>query len=428
MESINLNLIPGKAWPVAHCSQFDVGRVVRINLFEGASVYTLDGTETVTAIVKKPDGNMVTLTLTNTTDSYVDLVTTEQMTACEGANLGEIRVEKGDDVIGSLNFILECEKSPDTGIESESEINNLETQVAAIVADQYAAEDVVFDATPTAGHGVGFAVTSEGVKNADDAIIAQIPTEIDDLSDVTTASPTSGEALVWDGSKWTNGTPDEDLDDLGDVAITTPTAGEILEYDGADWVNVPNPASTDNFGAPYDENTTYNVPSIVIYNNLLYKLNDGEDGTTGTWDPTKWTQTSLAELSGADIPIGTSSDTSTIAGAVGANSTAIATKQNKAWTLMDDLTGTAEHTITETWNEILVYGEFGGNGNYGFSTYVIYAHATGFPRRFLEGCSNSTSDQHIAIWHLENNKIGLERWYFQGTDYTSTSKLHIYYR
>lgn len=176
MEIINLNLIPGKAWPVCHASQFDTGREIRVNLFEGAAVYTLSGDEVVDVIIKKPDGNQVTETLTNTADSYVVIVTTEQMTACEGANLGEVRITKGAQVIGSLNFILECEKSPDTGIESHSEINNLETQIQAIndvivpamIADQYDSSNVIFDDTPTENHGIGYAVTSEGIRNAID--------------------------------------------------------------------------------------------------------------------------------------------------------------------------------------------------------------------------------------------------------------------
>ena len=330
MEILNLNLIPTGANPVVHVSQYDEGRVIRFNLFEGSSVYTLDGTETIECDVKKPDGNVVTLAVTNTSDSYVEVTTTLQMCACSGESLGDIKITKGAVIIATLNFILNCERSPlENGIQSDSAIHNLETQVTQIVSEQYDSANVIFDATPTTGHGTPYVVSSDTIKS-------YVPKEVSDLDDVTTSSPTSGEALVWDGSKWTNGTPDEDLDDLGDVVITSPTAGEILEYDGAEWANVPNPASTDNFGAPYDENTTYNVPSIVIYNNLLYKLNDGEDGTTGPWDPTKWTQTSLAELSGADIPIGTSSDTSTIAGAVGA-------KQDKI-TVVTTVTGSTDST------------------------------------------------------------------------------------
>ena len=279
MEVINLNLIPTGALPVVHASQYDEGRTFRANLMDGSTVYTLDGTETLECDVKKPDGNIVTVAVTNTSDSYVEIDTTLQMCACAGESLAELHITKGAQEIGTLNFILAVERSPlEGGIQSDSGIHNLQTQIADAVAEQYAAEDVVFDATPTAGHGVGFAVTSEGVKNALDAVAATIPEELDDLQDVTTS---------------------------------TPTAGEVLEFNGAEWVNAPNPASTTNFGAPYDESNTYNVPSLVIYNNLLYKLNEGEDGTTGPWDPTKWTQTSLAELTAEDFTLSSTDPTPT---------------------------------------------------------------------------------------------------------------------
>ena len=225
MEIINLNLIPGKAWPVAHATQFDKGREFRANLFEGSQVYTLAGDETVDAIIKKPDGNQVIETLVNTADNYVIVTTTEQMTAVAGPSLGEIRITKDDTVIGSLKFILECEQSADTGIASHSEINNLETQVAAIVADQYDAGDVVFDNTPTAGHGVGFAVTSEGVLNA-------IPDELNDLDDVNISGAAQGEALVWNGAEWVNGTVSTvgSIDDLNDVDTTGKANADSLRY------------------------------------------------------------------------------------------------------------------------------------------------------------------------------------------------------
>ena len=244
MEAINLNIIPGKTWPVAHASQFDVGRTFRANLFEGSSVYTLDGTETLSVIVKKPDGNQVTAAVTNTSDSYVEVVTTEQMTACEGSNLAEIRIEKGDDVIGTLNFILECEKSPDTGIESDSAIHNLEQQVTEIVSEQYDSANVIFDNAPTPGHGVPYVVTSEGV-----------PDEITDLTDVTITSPVSGEALVWDGSKWVNGTVSTvgSIDDLNDVDTTGKADNDNLRYDSTAQEWIAKPATVTLTQAEYDQ-------------------------------------------------------------------------------------------------------------------------------------------------------------------------------
>lgn len=315
MEVIKLNLIPNGASPVAHASQYDEGRRFRCDLFEGAEVYTLDGTEVLECDIKKPDGNIVTVAVTNTSDSYIVVETTLQMCACAGNSFGEIKITKDAKVIGTLNFILAVERSPlEGGIESDSGIHNLQQQIGEAVAEQYSGEDVIFDSTPTADHGVGFAVTSEGVKNFVDAAIAAL-------------------------------TIPEELDDLQDVEITSPTAGQIIEYDDdGKWKNVANPASTTNFGAPYDENATYNVPSLVIQNNLLYKLNAGEDGTTGPWDPTKWTQTSLAELTAEDFPL-SSTDPTPTSEAIGD----LSTKVNAIGTIVQGSSTGGSAVFTRTW-------------------------------------------------------------------------------
>lgn len=301
MEAIKLNLIPNGASPVAHASQYDEGRRFRCDLFEGAEVYTLDGTEVLECDIKKPDGNIVTVAVTNTSDSYIVVETTLQMCACAGNSFGEIKITKDAKDIGTLNFILAVERSPlEGGIESDSGIHNLQEQIGEAVAEQYSGENVVFDSTPTAGHGVGFAVTSEGVKAGLDE-----KANTDDLAPVAT----SGDYSDLDNLP----TIPENLPDLGDVEITSPTAGQILEYDdnAGKWKNVANPASTTNFGAPYDPTATYNVPSLVIENNLLYKLNDGEVDVTGPFDPTKWTQTSVAELTAEDFPLSSTDPTTT---------------------------------------------------------------------------------------------------------------------
>lgn len=130
METLNLNLIPGEALPVAHASQYDVGRTIRLNLFEGSSVYTLSSEAIVSLNVKKPDGTIVTASLSHTQTTYVDFDTTEQMTAAAGKALCELKI----DTIGTLNFILDVERGPKDGsIESDSDINDLETQITNII-------------------------------------------------------------------------------------------------------------------------------------------------------------------------------------------------------------------------------------------------------------------------------------------------------
>lgn len=136
MEIINLNLIPGEAFPVAHASQFDIGRVIRFKLLDGSDIYELTGTETLTLKVRKPDTTVVTMNLTNTSDDYVDVITTEQMCACPGKNICEINITNGSVSIGTLNFYMEVEEDPlNNGVTSQSAIHDLETQIEEIIHD-----------------------------------------------------------------------------------------------------------------------------------------------------------------------------------------------------------------------------------------------------------------------------------------------------
>lgn len=256
METINLDIIPGRTPPVCHASQFDDGRVIRFNLFEGGTAFTLDGSELLTFAVRKPDENVVTVSVTNTSDSYVDIVTTEQMCAVAGASLCELTIEKGAVTIGTTNVIMAVEKDPlDGGLPSASEINDLASQIAALLADLYDGTAVIFDNIPTAGHVAPTTVTSDGIATAlsakanvsslstvatsgdynDLSNLPTIPTDLDDLGDVSITSAASGDALTFDGNDWVN-TPLE-LDALNDVSITSAAAGDAVVYDGADWVN-----------------------------------------------------------------------------------------------------------------------------------------------------------------------------------------------
>ena len=302
MEVINLNLIPSGANPVAHASQFDTGRHTRFNLMNGATPYTLDGTETLTVSVRKNDGHIVTEAITNTSDSYVEVITTEQMTACAGDNLAQIKIEKGGDILGYLNYILRIQVDPeDGGDPSASFIHDLEQQISDAVADQYDSADVIFDAAPTAGHGIGYAVTSEGIESA-------IPKDLDDLSDVTyTGTPAMGEAVVWDGTKWTNGTVSTvgSIDDLNDVDTTGKAEGDSLRYDSGSGEWVAKPIVIEVTQAEYDQLvldgdlqplTTYVITDAPNLNATAQNLSyDG--GVDSVWDilnPTAYDTTGLS--------------------------------------------------------------------------------------------------------------------------------------
>ncbi len=139
MEIIKLNLIPSGVNPTCHCSQYDNGRVIRIELFDGLTPYVLQSGDTVTLNVRKPDNTIVTGTVSTTQgNNYVDIVTTEQICAVVGYNLCDLTITNGETVIGTLNFIMAVERDVlADGIPSQSVIEDLDALVAEAVGDNY---------------------------------------------------------------------------------------------------------------------------------------------------------------------------------------------------------------------------------------------------------------------------------------------------
>lgn len=139
MEAIKVNLIPNGIPEACHASQYDEGRQIRLDLFDGLTPYTIQAGDTFTLNVRKPDNHVITQTVTGTEgNTYLVIETSEQMTAVTGENLCEIRLENDGDNIGSLNFIMQVEKDViANGIPSESVIEDLEALVVEAVGDNY---------------------------------------------------------------------------------------------------------------------------------------------------------------------------------------------------------------------------------------------------------------------------------------------------
>jgi hypothetical protein len=173
MERIRLDIIPKGLMPVCHASQYDAGRVIRLDLMDGLQGYSLTDEE-IELDVRKPDGHIVTASVDVVAgNTFVDIVTTEQMCAVEGENICELKISKDGAEIYSLNFRMMVEKSvTEGGDPSDSFIHNLRTQIAEGVAEevatQYDSSNVIFDEEPTDNHGIGYTVTSEGIKTAID--------------------------------------------------------------------------------------------------------------------------------------------------------------------------------------------------------------------------------------------------------------------
>ena len=214
MEQIRLDLIPDGSMPVCHASQYDDGRVIRVNLTENGADYTLSD-EVITLDVRKGDGCAVTSAIAfESGKKYVDIVTTEQMWAVAGSNLAELKITKNGAIIGTLNFILQVERDPlDEGINSSSEIHDLQAQVDRDVLRAFStigAEGLPYDNTESG-------LTAENVQAAIDEVNAKIEQT---PADVYTKSETDAllDAKADKSTTYTKTETDALLDDKADVS------------------------------------------------------------------------------------------------------------------------------------------------------------------------------------------------------------------
>lgn len=134
-QTINLNMVPGAVCPVIHVNQYDNDSgALRFNLFQG-SAFSIPSGSTVYINGTKPDGYGFSYTATYS-GSTVTANLTQQMTAVAGEVKCELRVTKGEDLIGTQNFTMLVEPAAldDSTVISDSDIP------AIANAEQYAAE------------------------------------------------------------------------------------------------------------------------------------------------------------------------------------------------------------------------------------------------------------------------------------------------
>jgi hypothetical protein len=146
LERIVLNIIPEGEMPVFHCSQYENGRPVIIDLVSSDDdAFLIPEGATVELHCRKVDDNIVTLEPDEVDNNTVTFVSTEQLTACPGDNLCEVVLYADTDpvkTIATLNFILHVEPDPlEGGLTSETQIYNLTQQVEEItqqvIGDDY---------------------------------------------------------------------------------------------------------------------------------------------------------------------------------------------------------------------------------------------------------------------------------------------------
>jgi hypothetical protein len=199
-------------------------------------------------------GNNIDITVNDAGDTItidVEALTTADVSGLGGAavlNVGTTAgtVAAGDDsritgaatatdLTNHLNDTADAHDASAISFSPAGTIAATDVQAAvAEVASDAASALSTHESDSTSVHGI-----------ADTSVLLTTGSSINDLTDVTIATPSTGQVLKYNGSAWVNDTDATGggggaLDDLTDVTITAAASGDLLRFDGAAWVDYPD--------------------------------------------------------------------------------------------------------------------------------------------------------------------------------------------
>lgn len=253
MQIINLQITPNGVMPVVNASQYDYGRLVQFNLYDGASAYIPpEGTE-IRVEGRKSDGNAFSYFVTYVGNA-VTVVLTQQMTALAEEVPCELRLSLNNEDIGTLNFTLAVEPS-NIGYTVVSE-----TEIPAIIG--LARKQELNSEAWANGTRGGIPVSPDDPTYNNNAKYwaEHVQSSLNNLTDVALSSPSNGQVLKYNSStqKWENanesgGGGSSSLADLSDTSIVLPGNGQVLIFDSetGKWKNQSLPA-VDGEDVSYD--------------------------------------------------------------------------------------------------------------------------------------------------------------------------------
>lgn len=132
-QTISLNLIPQGVKPVIHVSQYDKGQTWIFKLMVGDAYYQIPSGSAVTIQGTKKDGTGFQYACSYS-GYEITAIEQQQMTILAGDVPAELRITKGDELIGTLNFIIRVEEAAlsDNTVVSETELPEFEEVIEFI--------------------------------------------------------------------------------------------------------------------------------------------------------------------------------------------------------------------------------------------------------------------------------------------------------
>ena len=232
-QKIRVNLIPGGVIPIIYVSQYDVGRLLQFELYDGMSAATIESGTSIDVRGTKPDGRGFQFECTYS-GNVVSIASQMQMTIVSGSIECELNLTKDDVEIGTANFILEVEPA---ALRSDTDIS--ETVLPEI-----------FDAAQRnqEAAAASAAAAAESESNAADSASAAATSE-SNAADSASAAATS-ESNAADSAS-AAATSESNAADSAAAAATSKSDAEAYAIGKRNGVDVPSSDVTYNNNAKH---------------------------------------------------------------------------------------------------------------------------------------------------------------------------------
>ena len=232
-QKIKLNLIPGGIPPIVHVSQYDVGRPLAFEIYDGISAAEIEEGTVIDIRATKPDGTGFEYACT-WSNNIASIATQAQMTVLAGQIECELHLVKESQEIGTANFILEVEPSALRGdtIISETELPDIIDLARSHEQAAAASAEAAAESESNAADSASAAATSES--NAADSASAAATSE-SNAADSASAAATS----------------ESNAADSEEAAATSKSDAEAYAIGKRDGVDVPSTDPTYNNNAKH---------------------------------------------------------------------------------------------------------------------------------------------------------------------------------
>ena len=144
IQEISLDIMNDHAFDYLFCSQYDIGRVIRITITDHNVPMDLTNV-TAAFLMKKPDGHKVLLDTCDVDGSVVSFAITEQMTTAAGKGVYQISLSRGGVVISTIrgDILIERAAVNNDDVSSDDDMSLIQQAIDAAASASASKDEVI---------------------------------------------------------------------------------------------------------------------------------------------------------------------------------------------------------------------------------------------------------------------------------------------